>query len=283
MSASMNTDLRLCAVGGARASGAMLPFLGILTGPSKLAVPVCVAPDPRPAWRCPRLETCGFATLPKTQEPSERAYYLVEPPSQEMKLVSCPCPRRVRQSSLLTDDQTATGPGGLVRPNCSGREKHSSHGASRVFDQETGPSGEGPSPFRRRNRQIGSDHRQAADVTSWQGRRGPSRGFVPSYWRVGGREKSRSPSVSKRQFWDPSVPSGAVGLAANVVGLAGSRSRAVSNLQLPSRAGRSGSWRGGAQSTARPMDGLGLQHPGSGSLVGHTPPPQHAGIGFLQV
>ena len=81
----------------------------------------------------------------------------------------------------------------------------------------------GASPFRRRNRQIGTDHRQAAKCHVLAGQARTLPGFVPSYWRA--REKSRSPFYFERHFWDSSVPSGATGLARNVVGWQGQEPR----------------------------------------------------------
>lgn len=84
----------------------------------------------------------------------------------------------------------------------------------------------------------------------------------PSLARV--REEPNSICPSQRHFWDSPIPNQEhSGLARNVVGWQ-VKSRGVSNLQLPSRAGqadRAASWRvAPKQPKAEPlMDGLGLQ------------------------
>lgn len=128
--------------------------------------------------------------------------------------------------------------------------------------------GRGASSFRRRNRHIGSDHRQAADVTSWQGRRGPSGvsspragvcererraelplfhaavmgllGPIRSKWSCSKRRRSRA-----EPFRTCSSRAGLGGLAAEGVG-------AQSTARLSGRSGPSASWFrvfGGANST----------------------------------
>lgn len=115
--ASIKTDLRLCAVGGGRAAGAVDVNGAMLAAskplgwaPSKLAVSVCAAPDPRPAWSCPRLETCGlcFSRIPKgplSERESSRHW--------ETKLGSCPCLCRVRPihfSDIWSEDDGSEWP-----------------------------------------------------------------------------------------------------------------------------------------------------------------------------
>lgn len=82
------------------------------------------------------------------------------------------------------------GPRGLEGPNCSGR-KHSSHGASRVLEQEAGSGGEGLVLQAREQPDRGRSP-LSRHVTSWQGRRDPLGVSCPLLERV----KSRSPSFT---------------------------------------------------------------------------------------
>jgi hypothetical protein len=75
MGASIKTDLRLCVVGGGRVPGAVIVVVGGAmlvgrcsklpgSGLSKPVASIRAAPGPRPAWRCPRVETCDSVFLP---------------------------------------------------------------------------------------------------------------------------------------------------------------------------------------------------------------------------
>lgn len=203
-------------------------------------------------------ETCGFVLFPpRPKSPwKEKARARVEP-SQGAKPPSCPCLCRVRAILFSELSGGRRVPVALYDPTVQG-EKHPSHGASRVFEQDTGPGGEGASPFRRRSRQIGSGHRQSrrCHVLAGQARTLPGFRAPLVRWRVREEERRAEAHLCERHFWDSSVPSGASGLAGNVVGWQGPVAEAFRTCS--SRAGRPRpcSSRVGDQSTAS-MDGLG--------------------------
>lgn len=143
---------------------------------------VCVSFPPRPK-------------SPSRERGRERARARVEP-SQGAKPPSCPCLCRVRAILFLELSGGRRVQLALYDPTVKG-EKHPSHGASRVFEQETGPGGEGASPFRRRSRQIGSGHRQSrrCHVLAGQARTLPGFRAPLVRWRVRETEREEPKSI----------------------------------------------------------------------------------------
>lgn len=111
--------------------------LSFLVNPSKLAVSICAAPDPRPAWKCPRLETCGSLSLQPLNAGASRA---VTGNEAGLVLLSV-------HFSEVTRGRPEKGWVWSKLPCLTQlfREKtvESWWPASRVFEQETGPGGEG--------------------------------------------------------------------------------------------------------------------------------------------